>query len=354
MLKEPLDDRISFTYTADTLANLSGGLQTDERYLSNIDLFTRLRFAGGNSVYLHGTYNDGETFSGDVVGDAQIASNIEAGQATRLYQAYYELGSEREGAGFLFGLWDLNSRLDVIAPAGLFMNSSHGIGAEFALSGQRGPSIFPVTALALYAHARLGTGLKLRGAILDGVPGDPDRPHRTAIELSRDDGALLVTEAEWSANARWTAKAGVWHYTSQLDYRDDSRRDGFGQGVYASLAGDLVPDQLSGWLRYGVANDKVQSVRRYFGTGLVLDNIPGSLEDKAGFAIATAFASRPLRDNQASRAETSLELTYSVTVTPWLRLQPDLQYIVNPGFRKDRDDALVIGMRMELTFSKRF
>ena len=354
VLREPTDDRVSLLYTADSLSSQEGGLRTDERFLHNVDLFSRLRFSGGTSVYLHGSYNSGESFSEDVVGDVQVASNIEAAKATRLYQAYYELGSEATDAGFLFGLWDLNSRIDVIAPAGLFMNSSHGIGAEFALSGKRGPSIFPVTSLALYGHTRLGTALTLRGAILDGVPGDPERPHRTDIDLSRDDGALLVTEAEWSTNARWTAKAGLWHYTSQIDHLDDSRRDGFGQGVYASLAGDLMPNRLSGWLRYGVANDKVQNVRAYFGAGLVLNKIPGALEDEAGIAIATAFASRPLRDDGASRTETSLELTYSVKVTPWLRLQPDLQYIVNPGFKGGPDDAVVIGMRMELMFSKRF
>ena len=155
-------------------------------------------------------------------------------------------------------------------------------------------------------------------------------------------------------NPRWTAKAGVWHYTSRLDQPGDTHRDDFGRGVYASLAGDLVPNRLSGWLRYGVANDKVQTVRAYFGTGLVLEAIPGALDDRAGFAIASAYSSGWLRDSGVSRTETSLELTYSVNVAPWLRIQPDLQYIVNPGFRGGRDDAVVIGMRMEFFFSTRF
>jgi porin len=64
--------------------------------------------------------------------------------------------------------------------------------------------------------------------------------------------------------------------------------------------------------------------------------------------VAAAFAGEPLRDRGASRAETNIELTYSVQVTPWLRLQPDIQYIFNPGLDEGLDNALVIGLRIEL------
>jgi porin len=39
-----------------------------------------------------------------------------------------------------------------------------------------------------------------------------------------------------------------------------------------------------------------------------------------------------------------LQLTESVT------LQPDIQYIINPGTDPSLDDAVVIGARMGLTF----
>jgi porin len=55
------------------------------------------------------------------------------------------------------GLYDLNSEFDVIEAAALFLNPSHGIGPDFAQSGRNGPSIFPVTSLAIRGEYRLAT-----------------------------------------------------------------------------------------------------------------------------------------------------------------------------------------------------
>ncbi len=44
-------------------------------------------------------------------------------------------------------------------------------------------------------------------------------------------------------------------------------------------------------------------------------------------------------------------MTYRAPITDWLTLQPDIQYIVNPGFAPAFDDALVISLRFELSFS---
>lgn len=46
--------------------------------------------------------------------------------------------------------------------------------------------------------------------------------------------------------------------------------------------------------------------------------------------------------------ETLLEVTYAVAVTPWLLVQPDLQYFFDPGTDPALDDALVIGARFQI------
>ena len=51
-----------------------------------------------------------------------------------------------------------------------------------------------------------------------------------------------------------------------------------------------------------------------------------------------------------------LELTYQAHLAPWLTLQPDLQYIINPDggvLNPDgllRHDAVVLGLRSMITF----
>lgn len=52
-----------------------------------------------------------------------------------------------------------------------------------------------------------------------------------------------------------------------------------------------------------------------------------------------------------------VEATYLLQVAPWIALQPDLQYVINPGAgiisgldRRPIRNAVVIGMRSLITF----
>jgi porin len=74
-----------------------------------------------------------------------------------------------------------------------------------------------------------------------------------------------------------------------------------------------------------------------------------------GLDADTAFFSdNPLFPTRSS--ETVIELMYQAQLTPWWMLQPDLQYIFNPGggvLNPDgtlRRNALVIGVRSSLNF----
>jgi porin len=39
-----------------------------------------------------------------------------------------------------------------------------------------------------------------------------------------------------------------------------------------------------------------------------------------------------------------------IQVTPWLQLQPDIQYIIKPGGTGKIQDALVLGFQLALSF----
>lgn len=73
-----------------------------------------------------------------------------------------------------------------------------------------------------------------------------------------------------------------------------------------------------------------------------------------GLAIAHAVNGQSFRTAQAvagspvDKAETSIELTYRTQVTPWLAIQPDVQWVINPGIDPTLRDALVLGLRFEL------
>ena len=46
--------------------------------------------------------------------------------------------------------------------------------------------------------------------------------------------------------------------------------------------------------------------------------------------------------------ETSIELTYRAPINSWLTVQPDLQYIIHPGYDPAYKNDLVIGVHFEI------
>ena len=46
--------------------------------------------------------------------------------------------------------------------------------------------------------------------------------------------------------------------------------------------------------------------------------------------------------------EINLELTYFANITSHLSIQPDIQYVINPGLDGSLDNALVFGIRLQL------
>lgn len=365
---------LSVTYTADVWTNARGGRRRGARYLNNLDVTLTIDTEkaigwAGATVFVYGLYNNGESLSEELIGDVQVASNIDAGvQAARLYEAWVEQRLIEDRLSLKAGLYDLNSEFDTSDSAGLFVNSSHGIGPDFSQSGENGPSIFPVTSLALRIDYELGDNWLARAAVLDGVPGDPGAPRRTTIELGGGDGALVVGELNYLDDETKLA-LGAWRYTARFEdilatqlAADPVERRG-NDGVYAlaerKLSNEAADaDQgLSGWLRFGLADPRFNPVRSYLGGGLVYTGpLPGRDEDQIGIAVARVrFGERyrrasALAGQSLEAGETNIEITYRMPLTPWLTLQPDVQYVLDPSGVPGRRNALAIGLRTEIGF----
>jgi porin len=373
----PVDGRVeavdpveySIGYTSDVWTNVRGGLRPASRYLDNLDVTLavdgeRAFGWGGASIFVHGLYNNGNSLSEEVVGDLQVVSNIDAAtQAARILEAWIEQRlSDR--ASVKAGLYDLNSEFDTNDTNVLFLNSSHGIGPDFSQSGRNGPSIFPVTALAARAEYQINGNWLLRAAILDGVPGDPARPARTTVKLGRGDGALLVGEIAYQTY-RTKVAAGHWRYTGEFEHltrvepSGEPARGRGNSGVYMMVERKLITRDadrgLSGWLRLGIADQKYNPIRRYVGGGLVYTGLlPGREEDKLGAAVGAVTLGSPYREALQNGEiathgqEVAVEVTYRAPLTPWLTVQPDAQFIFNPGGDRRIQDALVLGLRIEV------
>ena len=75
--------------------------------------------------------------------------------------------------------------------------------------------------------------------------------------------------------------------------------------------------------------------------------VPGRDNDTAVFALYYGGFSRDL---PGQTYELVLEWTYAVTLTRWLTVQPDVQYVINPGGRSSVGNAVVIGAQLAAEF----
>jgi porin len=69
--------------------------------------------------------------------------------------------------------------------------------------------------------------------------------------------------------------------------------------------------------------------------------------EAAGFAFYYGGFSRHL---PGQTYELVLERTYAIAVARWLIVQPDLQYIINPGGRSSVGNAVVVGAQLAIEF----
>lgn len=328
------DYDLEVVYTGDVLSNVSGGVQTGTRYMDNLDVILEtdvagLWGAGSGKVFLYGLYYNGPTFSDEVVGDLQVISNIDAIEAWRLYEAWYEWRSESWSVRS--GLYDLNSEFDVKGSGAIFLNSSHGIGAEFSQSGRNGPGIFPVSSLAVRVQFQ-SRNLTARLAVLDGFPGDPDRPTSNAIDIDIGDGALIVAEVDAPLVGDSRLWAGYWIHSTKFERPFDQLvRDGNASWyIGAERQYKLAHRNAAAYIRYGQANENFNPIKYFVGLGAVLDSpFKNRPNDQVGLGMAMAGLGAPYKNMlnmtgyRAESRETILELTYRTEINEYLALQPD-------------------------------
>lgn len=357
-------------FTADFLYNTHGGVDEDGTALVNFDLIFELdtQRAGwwGNGtflLYVLSNWNHGG-FMTDIVGDLQTTSNIEAVEAVRLYEAWYEHQFIDGRLSLLGGLHDFNSEFDVLEYASLFTNSSFGISPDIA---QTGPSIFPTTALAFRLRAQPTERSYLLAAVYDGIPGDPDDPKRTTIKLDKDDGVFAAVEIGWTADEPgrkdyFKLGTGAWLHTADVENFDGERNDR-NYGVYLIAEKTLFAETddgqgLGAFLQLGFAHEDRNQLGNYWGAGLhYVGLIPGRDRDITGLAIGSARNgdefikhSKEVAMIPVEHTETVIEMAYRAEILPGLALQPGVQYIIQPSMDPGLDNAFQVGIRLEMSF----
>jgi porin len=313
---------LEMVYTGEFVRNFDPGLVSGSRetiYQDNLDLTVTVdtKKAGlwsGGTLFIYGLRNHGGDPTGNVIGDLQTASNIEAPDNFLVYEAWYEQQFSDNSLSVLVGLYDLNSEFLVTHYGGLFLNSSFGI--EPDVSANVAVSIFPKAGLAARVRIQLFDGWYLQAVGLDGDP--------QTRSLNATEGKMFVVESGLSAGSG-SYKAGYWLHTADKAYNGQTFNDDY--GIYGIVDQELIA--LSGggigaFLQLGWTPHNRNDVTRYVGAGLHADGlIPGRDQDELGIALARAYTHGAI--------ENTVELTWRMAIAPWLSIQPSMQWIINPG-----------------------
>ena len=349
-------------YTADVIGPLRGGAAKAGRYLDNLDVTLDgdlEKAVGWRGATLHAyVLNNAGGRPNDVAGTLQGIDNIEVSrERLRLYELWIEQALADGKASVRAGLYDLNSEFYTTEASDLLIAPPFGIGSELASTGPNGPSIFPLTSVAVRLRRGGETGGYAQAAALSAQAGAFDAPGD--LQMGLDRGAILIAETGHVGRAR--VAAGAWTYTEgQDDLLEVSasgapaRSAAFGGYVLAEgrvWGGEDGPEARA-FLRVGASDGDTTPFAGGWQAGLRIDRVtPGRPDSALAVGVHQGLLSGKFRATgrdaglDLGHAESALELTYADTVGR-LTIQPDLQIIRHPGGEKTRRTAIVGGLRL--------
>jgi porin len=277
----------------------------------------------------------------NIIGSAQGIDNIEANNRTALlYQAWTEQKLLDDHLAVLVGLYDFNSEFAVTDSALIFIMPPMGAPAEIAQTGVNGPSVYPVTSLAARVKITPSDKWYIMLGAFDGVPGNPNHPYGTHVDLVKNNGLFWALENGVNLgtdNRKYKFAVGSWFYTQTtsalLDWQP-SRNYGL-YGMVDIPVYRVSKDSERGinvFLRPGIANTQVNMFSPAIGGGVYWKGPLAKRPDDA-FGVAFSYADSTadyVLANQptALLAENLVEATYSLEINKHLVLQSSLEWVL--------------------------
>jgi porin len=404
--------------TSEVLGNVTGGAQKGAAYdgLTQmlLQLDTRRAFGWyGGTLNISALQIHGSNLSANNLLTLQTASGIEADRATRLWELWYQQKFlEEDRLDIRVGQQSLDQEFMVSQNASYFINTMFGWPMVPSADMPGGGPAYPLSALGVRLRARPVDSLTFLVGVFNGSPspsnaGDPQMQNPSGTSFPLNGGVLAIAEMQYSypslgtmlyANqaeplAR-TYKLGVWYDTEsfadqQFDNGGLSLANPASSGLPLQHHGDFgiyaVADQLV-WVDPEESDRTINLFARAMGApqadrNLITFSLNAGLtfhepflhRDDDTFGIGMGYAKVGGAAAALDRAtaaynpgtfvptrggETYLELTYQYQVAPWWQIQPDLQYVFNPGGgvanpnapNQRVHDELVLGLRTNILF----
>jgi porin len=380
-------------YYGEFFAN-SGGVKQGGEYDGALHLYLnadmhRLGLWKGLCFYVDGFQLHGVSITAANLGSLIPVSGIEATPATRLFEIWFEQTMFNEKLSVKFGQIAVDTEFILSEGAAWFLSATYGWPPITAADLPNGGPAYPLSQPAVRVALSPTDQLTLMAAVYNGDPagpncnGDPQRCNDHGLEFRFDDPPLLFAEAAYKYKSG-TVKLGGWnHFGTFENQRFDSG------GALIAVTGNAGRPLDNNWGLYGVidqwvwrmpgsegskgvavfarvmgAPDDRNLVDFYSDMGITfIGMIPGRPDD----ALAIGFAYVGISDTVhafdvdlglpvARNYESAIEICYTMQLKPGWTLQPDFQYIWQPGGNTVDDDgrriedAAVVGVRTVVSF----
>lgn len=370
-----VDSGFHFTgsYTGEWMSNLRGGKSQGGVFegLAKLTLDVNLEKAAGlqgATFRISGLAPHGASLTSKHVGDASIVSNIDAYDTVRLVDFWFEQRLLDDQVSVKLGQMRLDDEFGVTDSAAMFVNSTFGVPNTAATPMPLGT--YPVAALGIRARFEPVKGLYGQIGLYDGNPSSGDfadpttgkrgtgARHGTDWALRHGEGYLWASEIGYQRCCEeypGAVRLGFLHHTDGFARVGAGGVDGSNNSFY------FVADQtlwqkstgskegLSGFIRGVSAQQRRNDMHRSAQVGVTYTGIATS-DDKLGLAYAHNKFNRNSTAFPGANVESIVELSYQYPVTPYFRVQPDVQLIRNPAQSRSYSNALVVGLRATLDF----
>lgn len=372
-----------FTYTGETLGVISGGRPPGAVYDGLLELGVQIDFeklAGwkGTSFLVNALYPHGDSITDLYVHDFNRLSNIDAYHDERLNELWLQQCFSGDKFSLRVGQLRSDAEFFISNNAALFLNSAFGVIP--VVSQNFNSPIYPTAAPGFRFRFAPNDAFYALFGVFTADAGNQATNNRNGTRFFNGNrGALLLWEIAYTTNPpsstdgdgkqqmpverplSGTFKVGGFYNT---DIFKDLTGGSQQRGDYAFY---LIADQevwhksstsdegLKLFGRIGAAPADRNVVSFYCDGGLNYKGIfPTRNNDIFGIGVSYTKISHYFSDPSGSPVPTHyegiIELTYQAPINANFTLQPDLQYIFNPGAVGRSPNALVAGLRFNINF----
>lgn len=377
---------LGFTETDEVLGNPTGGIRQGAIYEGalemglGIDLAKAIGLPGG-IINITAWQIRGHGLSLNNIDNLQPVSGIEALASTRLFEMWYQQAFFGDKFDIRIGQLAADQEFMISQYGSLFINSGFGWPSLPAVDLPSGGPAYPLSTPGVRLRLNATPTTTALLGVFNGNPapgiGNPQIIDKSGTNFPLNGGVLVIGEVQHSINQGGTLpgtyKIGAWYNsnafpnqgypavsTGPANYRDD-------WSVYA-VADQLVLPTKSGGLAVfmramGAPGDR-NPTETFLNGGLNYKGPFGRQNDSVGIGFGwlkisdTASNADRAAGLPPRTSETVVELTYQAQVVPWWIVQPDFQYVFNPGggilnpngSGQKVGSAAVFGLRSVVTF----